>query len=275
VHWECWSECNLQCAFCYRTRGIPLSTEDACHFIQCVKTGGASQIVFAGGDPSIRPDIVDLITFAKDLDLSVEIQTNGHHMREEFLDALKQVDLVGVSLDGEDAETHDYIRKKLGNFSRVISLLDFLDENEIPVIVRTLVCNLNKDKIANLGDILVRYKNIRRWSLLEFSAVGEGYANRKMYHIDSQTYNHVASTIDARFGKDMSLDFFSGEKKIGTYMLVTPDGRVYGTGNELVNGYHKIVGNITMDHLGEISEKLPFNAQRHQSRYGNFSQQVE
>src|SRR5919199_122548 len=75
VHWECWSACSLACSFCYRTRGNPLDTEGAKKLLQAISTSGALRIVFAGGDPSLRPDIAQLIHYAHSLNLQVEVHT--------------------------------------------------------------------------------------------------------------------------------------------------------------------------------------------------------
>src|SRR5215472_11967938 len=122
VHWECWSNCNLPCEFCYRTLGQALPTDEAKRLISAVRTGGVETIVFAGGDPSIRPDICELVSSAREQALNVEVQTNAQYTSEEFLHALRTVQLVGLSLDGPNQDVHDAFRGKPGNFERVLRL---------------------------------------------------------------------------------------------------------------------------------------------------------
>ena len=104
-----------------------------------VRTGGAHGIVFAGGDPSIRPDICSLFEFARSIGLLVEVHTNAQCIRAEFLELLREADLVGLSLDGPDAETHDGFRGKPGNFDKVLTVLHQLSESGTPIVVRTVV----------------------------------------------------------------------------------------------------------------------------------------
>lgn len=267
VHWECWSDCNLSCSFCYRTRGVPLNTEDAHRLIRAIYTSGASAIVFAGGDPSIRPDIVTLIEYAKQLHLQVEIQTNAHYLKPEFLNVLKYADLVGVSLDGSDASTHDTFRSKPGNFVRVLNLLENLLNTQVPVVVRSIVAKPNHSSIPSLAYILNNFPNIVRWSLVEFSAIGDGYLNRERYEVDSETFNRITSEARRLFGDPSRVNIYSGQAKIGTYVLVRPDGLVYGTSNSPVDGYYPIIGSIVSDCLSELASKIPFSKNNHLDRY--------
>ena len=268
VHWECWSRCNLPCGFCYRTRGSTLSTADARLLIRAVSTAGAETIVFAGGDPSIRPDIGLLVAFARTLNLKIEIQTNAHSVSSKFLNILKESQLVGLSVDGPDAAVHDTFRDKPGNFDRVIQVLHLLHQARTPVIVRTVVTNLNHQRLWEIGQLLEPMKNIVRWSLLEFSAVGDGYVNRHKYEIGKDLFEKVIAEVQARFRGTAHLDVYRSEAKVGTYALITPSGHVYGTGNPTINGVFQVSGSIVRDHLSTIANSLPFSKEKHVRRYG-------
>jgi len=269
VHWECWTECNLACSFCYRTRGTPLNTKEAKLLLSAVRTGGSQAIVFAGGDPSIRPDIAELIECAHSNNLGVEVQTNAHHLSSKFLQALRTAQLVGLSLDGPDAASHDAFRDKPGNFARVIALMKQLNEWNIPVILRSVVAKPNFRRIPEIGRLLADFGNVKRWSLLEFSAVGAGYEHKNDYAIDEQTFGAVADEAHNAPHGTTPIDLYAGPKKVGTYALITPTGNVYGTGGSLENGVHPTVGSIVCDHLRDIAKKLPFSKKNHEARYIN------
>jgi MoaA/NifB/PqqE/SkfB family radical SAM enzyme len=267
VHWECWTECNLACSFCYRTRGIPLNTKEAKLLLSAVRTGGSKAIVFAGGDPSIRPDITELIECAHSNDLGVEVQTNAHHLSPKFLDALRTVQLVGLSLDGPDSLTHDTFRSKPGNFDRVISLMRRLNEWNIPIIVRSVVAEPNFRRVPEIGRLLEGLTNVRRWSLLEFSPIGDGYLHQDTYTISRETFERVIRKAGDSPHGVAPIDVYGAEKKAGTYALITPSGLVYGTGGVVRDGVHSTVGSILQEHLVDLASKLPFSRQRHESRY--------
>jgi len=273
VHWECWSDCNLPCAFCYRTKGLPLSTGDAQKLVTSVSTSGVETLVFAGGDPSLRPDIGALIRFARNLALQVEVQTNAHHTPKDFLQELQTVQQVGLSIDGADAITHDAFRNKNGNFDRVVSMLQQLNRWGIPVVVRTVIAKSNHANVHLIGQIFQEMENIRRWSLLEFSPVGQGYSNRKNYEIDRTLFRAATDRVREKFSYPEKIDIYAAESKVGTYALITPAGDIYGTGVPTQSGVFPTIGSIVSEHLSVLAEKLPFSKELHRRRYVGITQQ--
>jgi MoaA/NifB/PqqE/SkfB family radical SAM enzyme len=275
VHWECWSNCNLSCGFCYRSLGDALDEKDGSRLIAAIYSAGAKRIVFAGGDPSLRPDIGILVRWAKILGLRVEIQTNGHHVRSGFREALLEADLIGLSLDGATAEAHDDFRSTRGNFQRVLELFDFLERQDIQVIVRTVVSRRNYDQVLELGEDLRRRKNLCRWSLLEFSPVGLGYHNLERYRLSRSAFDELAQAATDRYGDDISIDVYRLENKVGTYLLITPSGLVYGTAVSTVNGVYPPVGSILREHLRDLAHRTAFRAEQHQHRYAEVEARLD
>lgn len=268
IHWECWSECNLPCAFCFRMKGQALDTAESIELLRIVKTGGTKTIAFAGGDPSLRTDLTDLVDFAKTCGLVVEIQTNSQHQPVSFLSTLENVDLVGVSLDANEAECHDLFRGKPGNFKQVIRLLDFLEDCRTPVVVRSVVSALNYDSVPPVADVLRNYNNVVRWSLLEFTPIGSGFDNRAQFELPRQQYELTAAEAKRRAGTDIEIDIYRNEDKAGTYALVTPDGQLYGTAEGKDGDYPK-VGSVLDTHLTELVRRLVFDPKRHEKRYAD------
>lgn len=249
-------------------RGTPLDTKDAKRLLQIVKTSGASAIVFAGGDPSLRDDIADLVPFAKENELGVEVQTNAHFQPPSFLNILPSVNLVGLSIDADGAELHDGFRGRIGNFSQVLKLLEFLAQKGVPVIVRSLISATNYQSIAKLAVRLMDYPNITRWSLLEFTPIGEGFQNQGRYVLDRKRYEDSVAFAMYLAGSDLKVDVYRNEDKLGTYALVTPDGQLYGTGTA-VNGDYPKVGSMLREHLSDLADRLVFSPERHLRRYSN------
>src|ERR1035437_5218175 len=154
VHWECWAECNLHCEFCYRTKDKALSPEAAERFIRIVATSGASWITFAGGDPSVRPEIVSLIQCARSLGLKIEVQTSADNISPLLKYEILNVDQVGLSSDAPTSYIHDKFRSRLTNYSKVMSLLSDLATAGVATVVRTVVASSNQSFVPAIAQVL-------------------------------------------------------------------------------------------------------------------------
>lgn len=267
VHWEIWSDCNFHCSFCYRTLGKPIDTASAARLLKAVRCGGVRSVALVGGDPSIRQDIPLLVALAHSLGLQVEVQTNGHFLTPEFREVIEKVELVSLSLDGSDADSHDSFRDMPGNFNRVLAILKRLGEKNVPVCVRTLVSRRNYKSVPGIAHLINGMENIARWSLMEFSPVGDGFTNRQEYLLDTPLFDRAIAEAQARYVGPAQVDVYRSAAKVGTYLLITPDGRVYGTGTPLVNGLYPTVGSILSDHLSLLASRLPFSGENHRRRY--------
>jgi pyruvate-formate lyase-activating enzyme len=267
VHWECWSACNLSCRFCYRTTGTPLATPEAERLLATVATAGAETIVFAGGDPSLRRDIGPLLGFARTLGLRTEVHTNAQHASASFREALTGAGCVGLSLDGPTSELHDGFRDKPGNFARVLDLLGFLDRAGVPVIVRTLVAQPNHHRVAEIGGLLTRFRNVVFWYLLEFSPVNTGFRNRQRYAIHCDQFEDAVDQATTRIAGQVKVVARRREDKDNAYVMLTPSGDVYGTTALDASGAYPLVGSILRDHLSDLAGAVGFERRPHEERY--------
>jgi MoaA/NifB/PqqE/SkfB family radical SAM enzyme len=260
AHWECWSECNLSCPFCFRTRGRPLDTREGSLLLRALATGSARAVVFAGGDPSLRRDLGELVEEARSLGLAVQVQTNGQHVSRSFLGSLARCEYVGLSLDGPDAATHDKFRRKPGNFRRVLSLLSQLEAQGIPVSVRTVVGLGNYRMIPDMTRIIASYSNVICWKLLEFTAIGSGFLNRAEYQISADLFEATVRAVRRRLdGSAELLEVLRNSEKVGIYMMISADGIVYGTSKAalLRTGQHQFTGMVLAEHLVHLAQRLP------------------
>lgn len=66
--------CNIQCRFCYylnsveaRRKDKNLTTEQAKSKLRTMLKGGIKEVEFTGGEPTIRRDLFELVSYAKEL----------------------------------------------------------------------------------------------------------------------------------------------------------------------------------------------------------------
>ena len=126
VVWNVTRTCNLRCVHCYSdsfAQRYPgeLTTDQAKGVIDDLVAFGVSALLFSGGEPLVRPDLLELMAYATSKGLRVTLSTNGTLIDEDMAAKLKAIRLmyVGISLDGI-GETNDLFRGKKGAFDAAV-----------------------------------------------------------------------------------------------------------------------------------------------------------
>jgi mycofactocin radical SAM maturase len=129
--WELTYGCNLACIHCLSSSGrrdpAELTTAEAMSFIDELQSMQVFYVNIGGGEPTIRPDFYDLVTYSVDKKVGVKFSTNGSTMdarRATQLAAMDYVD-VQVSIDGADPATNDAVRGK-GSYAAARRAMDAL-----------------------------------------------------------------------------------------------------------------------------------------------------
>ena len=95
----------MYCAHCYRDAGCraeeELSTEEAKKLLREIAKAGFRIMIFSGGEPLTRPDIIELVAYARGLGLIPVFGTNGTLIDRTMAQALKDAGAcgMGISLD--------------------------------------------------------------------------------------------------------------------------------------------------------------------------------
>lgn len=126
VVWNSTKRCNLKCIHCYAKAcdesGVDeIDTAQGKKIIDDLAQWGAPVMLFSGGEPLVRKDLVELAKYATDSGMRAVISTNGTLITKEKAKELKDVGLsyVGISMDGGE-ETHDKFRAVPGSFKKAI-----------------------------------------------------------------------------------------------------------------------------------------------------------
>lgn len=127
VVWNATRSCNLSCKHCYadaRAAKDPheLSTDEAIAFIDDLASFRVPVLLFSGGEPLVRKDILELISYAAGKGLRPVVSTNGTLITPEKAKQLKKsgVKYVGISLDGLE-QRHDLFRGRKGAFAQSLA----------------------------------------------------------------------------------------------------------------------------------------------------------
>lgn len=122
VAWALTRACNLRCVHCYASaapRPDPdeLSHHECLAVLEDLRDFQVPAVLFSGGEPLVRPDLLELLRAASRLGLACTLSTNGLLIDEPMAEALANLRLryVGVSLDGLQPR-HDLLRRQKGAF---------------------------------------------------------------------------------------------------------------------------------------------------------------
>lgn len=156
------SSCNLRCAFCYYgcahaaprpAKTKPQMTAEQIHRI--LKTiyleARTPSVSFTGGEPTLRPDLPQLVRDAKDIGLRVNLITNGTRVTPALADALAAagLDSAQVSLEGTTPRIHDAITGVTGSYSRSVAAVGHFRDRGVTVHTNTTLNQRNlSDSVA-------------------------------------------------------------------------------------------------------------------------------
>jgi radical SAM protein with 4Fe4S-binding SPASM domain len=126
VVWNVTRTCNLRCVHCYsdsHAQKYPgeLTPEEAKRVIDDLVAFKVPALLFSGGEPLTRPDLLELMEYAATSGLRVTLSTNGTLIDEPTAQWLHEIGLTyaGISLDGI-GETNDLFRGKKGAFDGAV-----------------------------------------------------------------------------------------------------------------------------------------------------------
>lgn len=179
VVWNVGRRCNLHCVHCYshsRNQGYPdeLTTREGLTLIDNLADFGVPVILFSGGEPLMRPDILALIRHARSRNVRAVISTNGTLITPELAEQLKDVGLsyVGVSLDGF-REVNDRFRGVPGAFDQALAGIRVCRQVGIKVGLRFTMNARNVQDIPGIFD-LIEQEEIPRVCFYHLVYAGRG-----------------------------------------------------------------------------------------------------
>ncbi|MDT8392028.1 MAG: radical SAM protein [Lentisphaeria bacterium] len=201
VVWNVGRRCNLRCAHCYsQSRDYAYSGEltrrEGFALIDDLAGFGVPVILFSGGEPLMRPDIMDLIARARAKGVRAVLSTNGTLITEETAARLKDAGLsyVGVSLDGL-GETNDTFRGVPGAFDLALRGIRACLAAGVKVGLRFTISAQTAPDIGRIFDLIER-EGIPRVCFYHLVYAGRGAALRRQDLDHDQTRAAVDLILD-------------------------------------------------------------------------------
>ena len=160
VVWNMTRRCNLKCVHCYaQATGVTgqdeINTVQAKEIIDDLSSYGAPVMLFSGGEPLVREDLVELAKHAVSRGMRAVISTNGTLITKAKAKELKDVGLsyVGISLDGGEA-IHDLFRAVPGSFKQALKGIENCQAEGLKVGLRFTINKRNQGEVPVLFDLI-------------------------------------------------------------------------------------------------------------------------
>lgn len=146
--------CNLRCIHCsnptHRVLAGELSTAEVCGIVTQIADLGVMTVTFTGGEPTVRPDLPDILEHARRQGLLLQLLTNATRLTPQFLDHLEGLPLtaLNVSIYGATTAVYEAMTGVPGSFTQFLNGLTLLASRPLPVTVRMPVTTVNVSEIA-------------------------------------------------------------------------------------------------------------------------------
>ncbi len=258
------NRCNMQCPICFANAGVTGRTHEPSYeqIVRQLRTlremhpSPATAVEFTGGEPTIHPDFLRIVSAARDMGFShIQIATNGIRLAEEdFARATRQagVHTLYLQFDGVGDEPHRQTRNYPGLWARRLACIDNCRKVGLKIcLVPTIIKGVNDGQVGEIFRFAVANVDVISgisYQPVSFSGrMAPGARAARRY-----TLGHLAGDLAAASGASALRDMFplsivvplgqfleavTGQPKIrpschpdcafGTYFLVSPDGEAY------------------------------------------------
>lgn len=135
--WNFTNLCNLNCHHCYQDSGhqaLPneLSLDEKLDLVDQMAAEYVPMIAFAGGEPTLCPDLLPVLRRCREHGIHTTIATHGGTMTKKLASQLAEagVRYVEISLDSVQPEKHDTFRRQPGMWHRTVTGMRNVVEQE-------------------------------------------------------------------------------------------------------------------------------------------------
>ena len=184
VVWNCTRQCNLNCLHCYASADghratEEMDTERGKAFLADLAEFKVPVVLFSGGEPLLREDLFELISYARGQGLRVAISTNGTSITPAIAGKIRALGLseAGISLDGV-GENNDRFRGRKGAFESALRGIRNCVAEGVRVSLRLTITRYNYMEIPAIFR-LAEEEHIERVCFYHLAYSGRGSSLRE------------------------------------------------------------------------------------------------
>lgn len=200
VIWETTQACDLACRHC-RASAQPsrdpqeLTTAEGRELIRQVAEMGTGILVLTGGDPTNRPDLMELVREGKERGLRMAtIPAAASRLTRTLVADLKAsgLDQMALSLDFPRPALHDAFRGVPGAFDKTLEAVAWAHEEGLPLQINTTVCGDTAPYLEEMAQ-LVQELGIVFWEVFFLVPTGRGSVLKGLTAVECE---RLFETID-------------------------------------------------------------------------------
>jgi len=201
--WELTHRCTGKCEICnyWRKPSRPeeeLTLIDIQKGLRKIHSYGCRWVNFTGGEPTLRSDLEDIVSYSSALGMWSAMVTNGSLLTRERIRNLGMagLDSMFISLDSIDPQIHDKQRGIDGSFSQVLRCLGWLNEEFLGSHkIGGAMSVLTSENMRTYGEILRLAANLGVYVVFQPYHVNKTGETRFSAEVDEQ---HVKGILDKK-----------------------------------------------------------------------------
>jgi radical SAM protein with 4Fe4S-binding SPASM domain len=202
VVWNVTRRCNLHCLHCYsssqnREYAGELSLGEGERLLSELAAFGVPTVLFSGGEPLMRDDVLELASTARALGMRTVLSTNGTRIDAATAQGIGSAGFayVGVSLDAAVASEHDKLRGKLHAFEEAVAGIKAVQRVGLRTGIRFTLHALNRQHLGAMFDLALEL-GVQRLCIYHLAYAGRGDRIRGNDLRPSETREAVEEIFD-------------------------------------------------------------------------------
>ena len=211
IHFELTFRCNAFCRHCYNNSGVGQDTMSPDRWINfskyLVSKGGVFECLLSGGEPFLLGDkLFELMDVMHNDGSIFLLMSNGSLITESVADRLikYRYHWLQLSIDGPDAEYHDWFRKCDGLWEKAINAAKIISRKGIPL---KIACCITPYNLKNAESMFKLAKELGANSIIlgEISLSGRTREN-KDFLLTGKQREYLWNLIEeakAKYGNSM------------------------------------------------------------------------
>jgi MoaA/NifB/PqqE/SkfB family radical SAM enzyme len=257
-------KCNLRCPHCYGNEealpSLELDFRRWRDIFKHLRSWGLMRIDISGGEPTLRPDLAQIIQEAIDVGLEAVISTNGMPLARKGISDFPMARW-HVSLDSGLNEIHEQrrllpvLKPSKNSLEKASTFITRCLEVGRPIRVLTCIGKDNQDALFALGEHLALL-GVRDWNISRVIRAGRAQADYlERWKVSDEAVLEQVRDLRCAF-PFIRIRYSNRTEQNGYFLLVLPDGSL---ATQYTNGNDKVV-------LGKVLD-LTLDDLRHNARF--------